>query len=59
LAAEIRKQVGIESELVRGAGGIFNVSADNHLLFSKKQEGRFPTEAEILEKIRARQSESD
>jgi predicted Rdx family selenoprotein len=38
---------------VRGAGGIFVVSADNRTLFSKKDEGRFPTEAEILEKLRA------
>ena len=43
----------MESELVRGSGGIFVVSADNEVLFSKKQEGRFPTEREIVEKLRA------
>jgi selT/selW/selH-like putative selenoprotein len=43
----------VESELVRGSGGIFVVSADNEVLFSKKQEGRFPTEREIVEKLRA------
>jgi selT/selW/selH-like putative selenoprotein len=37
---------------VRGSGGIFVVSADNTVLFSKKQEGRFPTESEIIEKLR-------
>jgi hypothetical protein len=26
---------------------------DNRTLFSKKQEGRFPTEAEIIAKIKA------
>jgi selT/selW/selH-like putative selenoprotein len=45
--------MGVESELVRGSGGIFVVSADNEVLFSKKQEGRFPTEREIVEKLRA------
>jgi predicted Rdx family selenoprotein len=40
---------------VRGAGGIFVVSADNMQLFSKKEEGRFPTEREIIEKLRALQ----
>jgi hypothetical protein len=31
------------------------VSADNQKLFSKKEEGRFPTESEIIEKLRALQ----
>jgi predicted Rdx family selenoprotein len=38
---------------VRGSGGIFVVSADNQRLFSKHEEGRFPKESEILEKLRA------
>jgi len=29
------------------------VSADNRKLFSKKEEGRFPTESEIVEQLRA------
>jgi selT/selW/selH-like putative selenoprotein len=37
---------------VRGSGGIFVVSVGNEKLFSKKEEGRFPTENEILEKLR-------
>ncbi|MBV9494947.1 MAG: Rdx family protein [Acidobacteria bacterium] len=52
MAAEIRKELGIESEIVRGSGGIFVVSVDQRTIFSKKQEGRFPTEREILEKLR-------
>ena len=40
---------------MRGSGGIFIVSADNRQLFSKKSEGRFPTESEIIEKIKALQ----
>ena len=43
----------MESELVRGSGGIFDVTVDNQLIFSKKREGRFPTESEIVEKLRA------
>lgn len=53
MAAEIRKELGIESEIVRGSGGIFVVSVDQRTVFSKKEEGRFPTEREILEKLRA------
>ncbi len=37
---------------MRGSGGIFVVSMGNEKLFSKKEEGRFPTESEILEKLR-------
>ncbi len=48
----IKKTTGIESELVRGSGGIFVVTADKQVVFSKKEEGRFPTESEILEKLR-------
>jgi len=43
----------VDSELVRGSGGIFVVTVDNQPIFSKKQEGRFPTESEIVEKLRA------
>jgi selT/selW/selH-like putative selenoprotein len=38
---------------VRGSGGIFVVSLENKTLFSKREEGRFPSEAEIVEKLRA------
>lgn len=37
---------------MRGSGGIFVVSVENQTLFSKKQEGRFPTEREIVDKLR-------
>jgi selT/selW/selH-like putative selenoprotein len=38
---------------VRGSGGIFVVSVDNQTLFSKREQGRFPTEAEVIEKLRS------
>ena len=34
-------------ELVEASGGVFEVSRDGKLLFSKKQLGRFPTDQEI------------
>ena len=37
---------------MRGGGGIFVVSVDNMTLFSKKEQGRFPTEAEIVQKLK-------
>ena len=44
---------GIEADLVRGGGGIFDVAVDGESIFSKKSEGRFPEHAEILERLRA------
>jgi len=44
--------LGIDSEIVRGSGGIFVVSVDGKKIFSKKEEGRFPTEREILDQLR-------
>jgi selT/selW/selH-like putative selenoprotein len=43
---------------VRGSGGIFVVSIDGKSIFSKKAEGRFPTEREILDKVRVLQQAS-
>ena len=54
LAATLRKSLGLESDLVRGTGGIFVVSVENEVLFSKKVEGRLPSEAEIIDKLRDR-----
>jgi selenoprotein W-related protein len=36
-----------EVELVESSGGVFEISRDGRLLFSKKQLGRFPTDAEV------------
>lgn len=34
--------------LVGGSGGIFDVTVDNQLIFSKHKVGRFPEEGELL-----------
>jgi len=48
LAAELKKHLGIESTLIPGSGGVFDVSADGKVVFSKKSVGRFPGPGEIL-----------
>jgi selT/selW/selH-like putative selenoprotein len=42
----------IDAALIRGDNGIFDVVADGELVFSKDAEGRFPTEAEVIERLR-------
>jgi len=43
----------VDSTLVRGSGGEFEVSVDGRLIFSKKQAGRFPHASEVLAQIPA------
>lgn len=49
----IRKERGVEATLVRGSGGEFEITLDGRLIFSKRQEGRFPDPEEVLAHIPA------
>jgi selT/selW/selH-like putative selenoprotein len=47
LADDIERRFGITAQLIKGHGGNFIVRLNDQPLFSKKQEGRFPTPEEI------------
>ena len=51
LRDSIEKQFGAKAELIKGSGGVFEVSLNNSLIFSKKELGRFPNENEIEDLI--------
>jgi selT/selW/selH-like putative selenoprotein len=38
-------------ELIEGDRGVFDVRADGNLIFSKKTVGRFPSPADILQRL--------
>jgi selT/selW/selH-like putative selenoprotein len=42
---------GIETELIEGSGGAFEVRRDGELIFSKHKTGRFPEDEEIFEAV--------
>jgi selenoprotein W-related protein len=44
----LEEKYGAEVELVPGVGGVFEITVDGQLKFSKKQMGRFPTDEEVL-----------
>jgi selT/selW/selH-like putative selenoprotein len=54
LAESIEKSLGIKSRLIKGRGGVFEVTVGNDLIFSKKKLGRFPEPGESEREIEAR-----
>ena len=48
MAAELKKRLGVDSKLIPGGGGVFDVSADGKVIFSKKAAGRYPEPEEII-----------
>lgn len=51
LASHLSAAFGVEAELVRSNDGAFEVTADDVLIFSKRESGRFPSEDEVVEDI--------
>ena len=51
LRETIEKRFGIKAELIKGTGGVFEVTLNNSLIFSKKELGRFPDDDEISDII--------
>jgi selenoprotein W-related protein len=54
LAAELKQALDVDSELVAGHGGVFEVTVDGENVFSKRSAGRFPEEGEVLRLLRSR-----
>jgi len=52
LAEAIKNALGIEVELIKSRGGVFEVEADGKLIFSKRKAHRFPEHQEILDALR-------
>ena len=52
LAAKILEELGLETTLVKGVAGVFDIFADGTLVFSKNEEQRFPQDIEIVEALR-------
>jgi selT/selW/selH-like putative selenoprotein len=50
----LNAKTGHEAEIEEGAKGQFDVFADDELVFSKQEEGRFPAHAEIGDLLNAR-----
>jgi selenoprotein W-related protein len=49
----LKQALSVESELIAGGGGVFEITVDGKNVFSKKALGRFPGDGEVLGLIRA------
>jgi len=49
----LERDFGVQPELIKGAGGVFDVTVDGRLVYSKHQTGRFPDPPEVVAAIRA------
>jgi selenoprotein W-related protein len=48
---EIRKNLGADIELLAGSNGIFDITVDGKMIFSKFEQGRFPQANEVIRLI--------
>jgi selenoprotein W-related protein len=48
LAEELKRELGVQSELIPSSGGVFEIEYGGNVVFSKKNLGRFPDEGEVL-----------
>jgi len=49
----MKKTFGAEVELISSSGGVFEVIAEDSLIFSKKGLGRFPEDGEVEHLVKA------
>ncbi|MAW10965.1 MAG: hypothetical protein CMO54_03845 [Verrucomicrobiales bacterium] len=53
MADELKKRLTEANvETVEGSGGVFEVTLNGSLIFSKKDTDRFPNEGEVLKSIK-------
>ena len=51
MSARFKERLDCEVVLVRSGGGIFDIEVDGECVFSKYENGHFPDEHWLLEKI--------
>ena len=51
MADAIEKAYRVRPKLIEGRGGVFEVSAGDKMIFSKKATGRFPEIDEVLKAL--------
>jgi selT/selW/selH-like putative selenoprotein len=47
LAAELKKNFGVDAAIIKGSHGIFDVKVEGKTVYSKDETGRFPEPGEV------------
>jgi selenoprotein W-related protein len=50
----MKKHCGVEAQLIKSGGGVFEVMIDGELIYSKKATGDFPDEMQLVREISKR-----
>lgn len=53
MAAELKNALKVESTLIPGGGGIFKITVDGRVVYSKAETGRFPKPGEAARAVGA------
>ena len=53
LGVAIKEEFGISLKYIKSGGGVFEVVANGKLIFSKKATGRFPSNEEVIGKLKS------
>jgi len=48
--------LGVDPELAKGGGGVFDVACDGRLVFSKHRDGRYPEPEEIIRALQTQEN---
>ena len=52
LADALKREFGVQAQLIEGSGGVFDVHVDGSQIWSKHDVGRFPEDSEIIAKLK-------
>lgn len=53
LAEKLKNSLKLETDLIKGSNGIFDIEIDGKLVYSKNETGEFPDEESLIQKIRS------
>lgn len=48
MAAELKREYSVDTRLIEGSRGIFDVRVDGQVVYSKHQTQRFPQDGEVV-----------
>lgn len=52
MAAELKDALSVEPKLIEGSKGIFDVTVDGKLVYSKHRTHKFPEQGEVVQLVK-------